>query len=95
MKHVFAKQDRKQTLLSGHSVACFFRERPCALHQEEELQIYMHLGSMSLSPYRPTMHLMKRVVAPSMAVENFPEKIVLEATHLWGLVCFGGQTATM
>eukprot|EP00971_Amphidinium_carterae_P178719 3545194-Amphidinium_carterae.3 len=79
LKQSFKSKDSKQMLVFGHIVGCFERPVFCEAHSEEELPIWKHVGHMSLSPYRPTLHMLKRVMPPDVGQDAFLARVVLEA----------------
>eukprot|EP00971_Amphidinium_carterae_P071886 1421752-Amphidinium_carterae.6 len=80
MKESFMSKLKKKMLTCGNIVACFERTGCCEMHSIDELLVWMHVGHLSLSPYRPTMHIMKRVLQPEVGRDIFPERVVLEAS---------------
>eukprot|EP00971_Amphidinium_carterae_P347057 6488871-Amphidinium_carterae.5 len=79
MKKQFRGRDKRSLLTSGRVVAFFNRVTACTCHADASGEIFMHLGHMSLSPYRPTVQILQRVNNHPLACTVVENQVVLEA----------------
>eukprot|EP00971_Amphidinium_carterae_P352503 6492624-Amphidinium_carterae.4 len=78
MRSIFNSPDMKTKLSSGMVVGQFTRAFACSSHGDDDVDIYMHLGHMCFSPYRPTMHIMQKVMEHPLLADEVPGLIVLK-----------------
>eukprot|EP00971_Amphidinium_carterae_P343627 6483489-Amphidinium_carterae.2 len=78
MRTMFASGENRAKLSSGMIIADFRRSSCCLHHSETQLDLFMHLGHMSFSPYRPTCHIMNKLNHHPFSAEYLPGIIVLQ-----------------
>eukprot|EP00971_Amphidinium_carterae_P349125 6490859-Amphidinium_carterae.2 len=79
LKIVSHGKEQRQQLAQGFLVVRVIRADPCVEHAAADTDYWMHLGHMSFSPYRPTIHWLLLAEDTSIFVQHHDDRVVLEA----------------
>ena len=81
MKLVFSTTKHKHQLCQGLIIVRISNKHACSLHEAEDQEdVWLHIGSMSFSPYRPTFHELK-AFHDAILVGDRPGRVALQARH--------------
>eukprot|EP00971_Amphidinium_carterae_P068171 1349634-Amphidinium_carterae.1 len=89
MKALFKAKETKQRLTQGFMVLQLRLIQPC-LHEHSpsrEETLWMHISSMSLSPYKPVFHVLQQTYDDTGFWGAAAERILLQWNALFGWLC--------